>query len=198
MGRPTPVRRGWGGSRRAAGSSTRSRWSARPTTISSSRFSSPASTATICRGDGTRGSPPRRCLRMRRTAPGSAAAARGGRVRTELGVVLLTGHELRHRYAASRLAAAMRLVGMVSETKAPAVVAPPESSDDREVLERHFAERDAAEARLLGREGTFPDGARIEIPSGTINAPEVCAWVEQRRPDYVVLFGTGIVRPPLL
>jgi methionyl-tRNA formyltransferase len=119
-------------------------------------------------------------------------------MRTDLSIVLLTGDGLRHRYAAARLAATTHLAGVVRETKMPAVVEPPASREDREVLARHFAERDTAEQRLLGEEIPFPDRPRLEIPSGTINAPEVCAWVQERRPDYVVLFGTGIVRAPLL
>ncbi len=113
-------------------------------------------------------------------------------------IVLLTGDELRHRYAAARVAASFNLVGIVSETKMPAMVAEPEATVDRSVVEKHFAERNEAEWRLLGREVAFPGAAVLRVPSGAINTPEICEWVTRREPDYVVLFGTGIVRAPLL
>lgn len=114
-------------------------------------------------------------------------------------VVLLTGNGLRHRYAASRLASSLDVVGILVEAK-PKAIKEPETlpSEEVEVMDQHLATRDAVERRLLG-EASFPAGAeRMEVPTGGSNAPEVFEWVEGMRPDAVVLYGTSIIRPPLL
>jgi len=116
-----------------------------------------------------------------------------------LRVVLLTGNERRHRYAATTLAYKTNLVGIVSEAK-PAATAmrDPLPQSDGLVIDQHFAERDTVERRLLGDEFDFPDTLRLEVPNGAINSPAVFEWVQRHVPNVVVLYGTSIVRPPLL
>jgi folate-dependent phosphoribosylglycinamide formyltransferase PurN len=112
--------------------------------------------------------------------------------------LLLTADGLRHRYAASTLGGKTDLVGVVSERKAPPTPADAAMSDeDRDVLRRHFGARDAAELRLLGRVSAWPTET-LEIPRGEVNAPAVADWIAGRRPDVVVLFGTGLIKDPLL
>jgi methionyl-tRNA formyltransferase len=113
-------------------------------------------------------------------------------------IVLLTGEGRRHRFAACRLAATGVLAGVVSETKPPAVVAEDRlSPSDRAVVQRHLAERDIVEARLLG-EPEWPATERCSIATGEVNSTEVAAWVRRRDPSMLVLFGAGILRAPLL
>jgi hypothetical protein len=112
--------------------------------------------------------------------------------------LLLTADGLRHRYAAAALAGGSDLVGVVSERKVPAAPADGALSDeDRDVLRRHFGARDAAELRLLGRVASWP-AETLEVPRGEVNAPAVADWIAGRRPDVVVLFGTGLIKDPLL
>jgi len=110
---------------------------------------------------------------------------------------LATAESLRHRYAATALAAATELVGVVSEAKPPRLpcTEPPE---DRAVLERHWVERAEAERRLLGG-GVGSVGTDVlRVPAGTVNDADVAHWIGERRPDVLVLFGASIVKPPLL
>jgi folate-dependent phosphoribosylglycinamide formyltransferase PurN len=113
-------------------------------------------------------------------------------------VVLLTSNENRHRYAAARLAAAADLVGVVAEVKASNIIsALPLPSEEQKIVDRHFAERDYVEQKLLGI-NEFPDTDRIEIRNGGVNDPEILKWIEKREPDAVVLYGTSLIRGPLL
>lgn len=114
-------------------------------------------------------------------------------------VAFLTGDQRRHRYAASALARAVDLAGVISEAKiSPGESTPAASPEDRAVIERHLAERDEVERRLMG-EALFPPGAPLlAIERGTINAPEVASWLERLEPELLVLFGTSIVCEPLL
>lgn len=113
--------------------------------------------------------------------------------------VLLTGNGLRHRYAASELADSLDLVGVLVEAK-PKAIREPETLPpaDVEVMTRHLAERDGVEREMLGSR-EFPAGARIlEVETGGANSPQAYEWVKSLSPDFVVLYGTSIIRAPLL
>ena len=114
-------------------------------------------------------------------------------------VVLMTSNELRHRFAANRLAASMNMVGVVSEMKAPAASgSAPASVEDQRDVQKHFAERDEVERRFFGRELNFPATGMLSISSGEANSSQVFEWVQRRDPDVIVLYGTSIIKPPLL
>ena len=104
--------------------------------------------------------------------------------------VLLTSDQRRHRYAACALAESLDLAGIVSEPK------PVSDAAMDGVVRRHFLERDEAERRLLG-EPDFPGVERLPVPGGIDTGP-VLRWIGERRPDLLVLYGTRIVKDPLL
>jgi hypothetical protein len=117
----------------------------------------------------------------------------------ETRVVLLTGNALRHRAAATILARSVNLVGILSEEKFSPLSAPNAAvGEDGAVIRQHLAERDDVERRLLGPDLRFPDTESLSVPLASVNSPEVCDWVQRLAPDVVALFGTGLVKPPLL
>ncbi len=116
----------------------------------------------------------------------------------KLRIVLATSDGLRHRYAAATLSAGLDLVGVVSEAKAPPAAILPCEPADRDVIVRHFAERDQADHRFLGAALAFPRVDLLRLPMGGINAPEVAEWIIRLEPDFLVLFGVSMVKPPLL
>ena len=107
-------------------------------------------------------------------------------------VLLLTADQRRHRWTARRLAESVTLAGVVIEAKATGgeALADP-------VLRGHFEQRDRVETELLG-DAEFPEVARRVIPQGSANSPETADWVERGQPDLIVLYGTGVIRQPLL
>ncbi|GIK79326.1 MAG: hypothetical protein KJZ73_04755 [Pseudorhodoplanes sp.] len=114
--------------------------------------------------------------------------------------ILMTSSGQRHRHVARRLADVLDLMAIVIEEKPAAVAAADvrESQADQELVAAHFAERVVAEKRWL-EDGSFPDVAdRLELPCGGINTPETRAWLEQRKAGVLLLYGTRIVRPPIL
>lgn len=117
----------------------------------------------------------------------------------QLRIVLLTGDGLRHKYVATRLAQSTNLVGIVSEAKSE-IIAKLESlaPDDQQIIRRHFAERDEAERRLLGERLDFPDTEVQVISNGAVNSPQVLDWLQLRSPDLVMLYGSGMIKSPLL
>lgn len=113
-------------------------------------------------------------------------------------IVLMTGDRLRHQHVANRLAERFDVRGVVLEH----VFEPPlpDDASARAVLERHFAERDRAEGRFFGRETALAveEARQLRIAKGEANSPRVAEWVQERRPDYLVLFGSGIIGAALL
>lgn len=113
-------------------------------------------------------------------------------------VLLLTADSRRHRFVAQRLAGALNLVGIVSQNKRGAVdERTVQEEADREVIDKHLRERAEVERRLLG-ECDFPAVDRFELLQDDINGPRAVNWIEQKAPHFIVLYGTGILRPPLL
>jgi methionyl-tRNA formyltransferase len=117
----------------------------------------------------------------------------------ETTVVVITGSERRHRFFTERLAERVNVVGVVSEMKRPTVARPESlSPEDAETIRAHFAERDAAEQRLLGS-ADLPSAAPIlKVAAGVANSDETTRWVQDRDPKFIVLYGSGIIKPPLL
>ena len=115
-------------------------------------------------------------------------------------IVLLTGNQLRHRFAAASLASSCTLAGVVFEAKA-AIVGTPKSlnDEDRLTIEQHFAERDQVEANLLGHSSSsLIDIQSKEVPHGFVNTPEVLDWIRRCEADLIVLYGTSIIKAPML
>src|SRR5688572_18397726 len=114
-------------------------------------------------------------------------------------VALLTGDGLRHRFVAQRLAQSTDLIAVVSEAKSPIM---PQSklleSDERSIVDRHFAERDQVEQRMLGDIAKFPDTEMLRLANGTINSTDMLEWLQALNPDFVLLYGSSIIKPPLL
>ena len=119
-------------------------------------------------------------------------------MRQEPRIVLLTGSERRHRYAATAVAERTAVVGIVTEEGGLLALGTSSSPEDRETIRQHLAERDAVEARMLGRSSAWPPTARLQLPLGGVNQPEGIAWVRKRRPEVVVLFGASVIQEPLL
>lgn len=115
-----------------------------------------------------------------------------------ISVVIITGDQLRHHYFANRLGEHFNLRGIVSES----VYKPPieGSSQDMQDLRKHFAEREEAEGRFFGSDAEFnmPGEDVLEISKGEANSEEVFKWIQSRDPDYLILYGSSIIRDPLL
>lgn len=124
----------------------------------------------------------------------------------DISLVVMTSDQPRHRFFVNFLAARFAVNGVVSEAKRPrfstgAPLAPSSSRGEEDLLIReHFAGWDAAEQAYFGKEERFtaPDSDILAVPRGGSNAPEVFEWIRGRGPRYLVLFGTSIIRDPLL
>ncbi|WP_340117708.1 formyl transferase [Pelagibius sp. 7325] len=113
-------------------------------------------------------------------------------------IVMITSDHRRHRWVAARLAQAGSLVGIVAERKPAA--SPSSTANSDIAVQSYFRARDKAERRYFS---DAPDYAALgapvlRVPWGGANAPEAASFVTDLAPDVIVLFGSCIIKEPLL
>lgn len=112
-------------------------------------------------------------------------------------ILLITSDGLRHKYAANRLHESSSLVGIVAEKKA-SLTSHLQANDSRDAIDRHLAQRPQVEEKLLGNHGFPNDVPLLSVENGHSNTTEVFEWVNNHRPDLLVLYGSSIIKDPLL
>ena len=115
-------------------------------------------------------------------------------------VVALVGDHLRHRWYATRLATsgAVELRGVISERQPPQPRGRDEAED--ELVADHFARRRDAEAAHFADAREWDDlGAPFRaVTRGETNTQPVAAWVDALEPAFLLMYGCGIIKAPLL
>jgi methionyl-tRNA formyltransferase len=115
--------------------------------------------------------------------------------------ILLTSTFRRHVFVANTVAARCDLVGVWQEEKSFRPERYAANAEDEAVIQRHFASRDESEVAHFASHDTLRVGAQAVhrmVPVGGCNDPAEVALMVATRPDVVLVFGTGILREPLL
>jgi phosphoribosylglycinamide formyltransferase 1 len=118
-----------------------------------------------------------------------------------LRAILLTSTFRRHVFVANTAAAGCDLVGVWQEEKTFRPDQYARDAVEGAVIDRHFADRDASEERYFSSAADMMLGRgalRRVVPAGACSDPAEVALMSARRPDVVLVFGTGILRAPLL
>ncbi|MBI4992202.1 MAG: hypothetical protein HZB99_03220 [Candidatus Harrisonbacteria bacterium] len=112
--------------------------------------------------------------------------------------VLITSNALRHHFVANYLSDHLNLAGVVSEAK----LASPQGATvaEDEIIKTHLQELKETEKEFFGGYENFkiPKSSVLEIARGTSNDPAVFEWVKNKNPEYLILFGSSIIKDPLL
>ncbi len=114
-------------------------------------------------------------------------------------IVLITSDHRRHLWLAGILAQANMLAAVVSESKPVGNPASRLHADP--AVASYFAERDRREAHWFHDAPEHPGALGVplaQVPWGHSNSPEIHDFVRNLSPDYVLLFGSSIIREPLL
>ncbi len=115
--------------------------------------------------------------------------------------LLLTSTFRRHAFVANVAAQRCDLVGVWQEAKSFVPERYATSDADHQVIAGHFAARDASEAAWFAADDTLrlASGATHRVvTAGGCNAANEVAQMVALQPDVVLVFGTGILREPLL
>ena len=111
--------------------------------------------------------------------------------------VVLTSSMRRHNYVANTLAARLPVVTVWQEEKSFQPLKYAGSRDDEAVIGRHFDARDASEQAYFADHDRVHAPARRVPPSGC-NDPAEIERMRAARPDVVLVFGTGLLKAPLI
>lgn len=120
-------------------------------------------------------------------------------------VAVLTSNEIRHRYVARALADEFDvcLVGYQDTGYRPAETLPQEPSNRTEaILRHHFDERLRQEQRFFGHAAEelpkTPARRIFRFDTQTLNTDATVAALRGGDTDVVVVYGTGLIKPPVL
>lgn len=128
-------------------------------------------------------------------------------------IAVLTSGETRHRYFANAVRARFPVVAVGYEQVAyrqAEIEAPHLSPAETRIVREHFAERSRQEEIFFGRGAGFigldakdadvdcPQCAARSITPGRLNSPATIDFLESHDVDTVVVFGTNLIKPPLL
>jgi folate-dependent phosphoribosylglycinamide formyltransferase PurN len=113
-------------------------------------------------------------------------------------IVIITGDQLRHNYFIDQLNVHFDVRGVVSESVyQPKIEGEPDDISD---LRRHFEEREQAERRYFvsSEQMTLPFNWLLRVPKGEANSDPVFKWIMEKAPQYLILYGSSIIRQRLL
>ncbi|MBI4487353.1 MAG: hypothetical protein HY655_15220, partial [Acidobacteria bacterium] len=111
--------------------------------------------------------------------------------------IVLTSSLRRHAYVANALASRLEVACVWRERKSFEPIKYAASDEDAAVIERHFAARDASEEAYFAGHAEVTAPSR-EVPPGGCNDPDEIARMRQLDPQVVLVFGTGLLKPPLI
>jgi folate-dependent phosphoribosylglycinamide formyltransferase PurN len=111
--------------------------------------------------------------------------------------IVLTSSALRHAYVANRVARRLDVACVWREQKTFEPLRYAASDDDAAVIERHFAARDASEEAYFAADTSVVPPSRPVRGGGCNDADEI-AEMRRLNPDVVLVFGTGLLKQPLI
>jgi phosphoribosylglycinamide formyltransferase 1 len=111
--------------------------------------------------------------------------------------IVLTSTMRRHQFVAATAASRMEVAGVWQEEKSFQPLAYAESDHDAAVIQRHFAARDASEDEYFAGRDALEVPVRRVAPGGC-NEPREIDEMRACRPDVVLVFGTGLLKPALI
>lgn len=118
---------------------------------------------------------------------------------------ILTSVETRHRFFTQAIREHFPVAAVAYEETGytPADTDPYDlTNDEKAVVAAHFAEHALQEEAYFGHKAAFVDScancAVRHLAPGSLNSPETLSFLEGAGVDTVVVYGTNLIKPPLL
>jgi hypothetical protein len=117
-----------------------------------------------------------------------------------INVIVLTSNNLRHIYISEMIAKSLNVIGLIIEEKSK-LIKNNYSIDDKPnfLLVEHFEGRTNSENEFFGHiteKSTNFD--KISILNGTVNSESIFEWLKLKNPDYLILFGTSLIKSRII
>lgn len=112
--------------------------------------------------------------------------------------MVVTANALRHHYVANRLIENFNVLGIVSEVKRSLNAGV--TAKENEIIDFHSRERDIKEQEYFGKDIKFnlAESAIKNVPYEGANSPEIFKWIKELNPEFIALYGTSLIKDPLL
>ena len=111
--------------------------------------------------------------------------------------IVLTSTMRRHQFVANTLASRLDVVHVWQEQKSFEPMRYATGAGEEVVIARHFDARDASEADFFGSHERVTVPSTV-LPPGGCNDPAQIAAMAAAAPDVVLVFGTGLLKSPLI
>jgi len=114
-------------------------------------------------------------------------------------IAWIGGTHPRHLFYINAIHRQFPLAGAIVDQRENLVPQPPPgiADPDRRNFVRHFAARASAEERYFGQQA-LPDCARLAVTPEELNGPASAEFLRSLQVDLVLVFGSGLVKPPLV
>lgn len=111
--------------------------------------------------------------------------------------VFIVGSQPRHLYYLARIQPHVNCAGIIVQQRGELMPALPANlaPRDRKHWQKHFGNRFDAEMAYFGKAQPNLKGA---LETSRLNSVESAEYVEERQPQLVLIFGTGMIRDPLM
>ena len=117
-----------------------------------------------------------------------------------MNVIILTSNSLRHSYIVDMLSKALNVIGVITEEKSRLIENNyDKNSEPNELFIKHFEGRTNSEKKFFNtlKKQTL-DFEKINISHGAVNSENIFKWLKLKNPDYLVLFGTSLIKSPII
>ena len=113
-------------------------------------------------------------------------------------IVIITGSELRHRFFAKKMHISTTLLHVYFEKKANIHEKLDCTPIQRDIIDFHFAQREKKEQDYFGKYNDVNNLPHSFIDTGKSNDALVCDHICRLQPDVILLFGSSLIRDPLM
>jgi methionyl-tRNA formyltransferase len=113
----------------------------------------------------------------------------------KISLVIITSTSRRHRFFANSFLDDFDVRGIIREEKKPALQL---ANIQDEILKRHFSEREEKEKFYFEKSPELPENKVWYLANGQTNNDETLKYIKEKNPDFVVLFGSSIIKEPIL
>ncbi len=110
-------------------------------------------------------------------------------------IVILTSNSIRHKFFANTLTSKNDKTLVISEYKQSESIK--NESEDQSLIKKHFRLRDQIEEEMFPNNDSFI-AETLSIPYKDINQDYIYQKIEKFQPDIMFIFGSSIIREPLL
>jgi methionyl-tRNA formyltransferase len=112
-------------------------------------------------------------------------------------VAILTSNHYRHKYFINEVSKHHEVVGVVMEEKSFIPLKYADNKKDERIIQEHFLLREKEEEQNFDKE--VLDGISVlALPAKSVNTNEVLAYLLSKSPDYLFVYGTGIIGEELI